>query len=412
MERNPYVAEHAIIEEARKQKQDIFTFTPEYDGKVYEAFQDRLKSILESNKDWNEKAAEFLGLWEEVITTPEEKLGDKGQLPAIALVSLFEHSFHFFQTTVSKETQATIARQQVSLFSTIKNPELVNICKGIWAYYADPVRRKLVVNPSEKTEDDRIRSEMVQAMKTAAEAEMAKGKNANPDTLRYLSAYDTRSLDVQPDGDDLQYFATLYAHDHEPLTWEERAVDLQSEDKETDAEQLKEDETLLREIAGEPQDPGIEALETSTRMPPHIRLYTFHNDRLPTPESIDKGQVDLCITTSRQVLLHKHERTTEVLADRLPLPIMTRFINAMSMVRATREYIEAGDDKHQRKQLRAAAAEKFAKELCDQHSTLRLVVKVDLGPERYAIVSKALDRLVEADVQYLFFSYDINLGDE
>ncbi len=361
-------------ETLKKGKENIFVFDDSFDSRPYLSLKRQLERLERFPQSPQRKAEKFLDIWEDMLTAPER--ANVLRFPAFAAAELFERSFRFLKEPITEELKERIARLQVDEVAYNANQELGNVYKGMWAYY---------LSPDYKLGEDgeRIRGELRRALvKVAAKEPGIRAK------LERLSLFVSSGGELTqfPKGDEIQYFAKLYAEDERPLAPELRGV-------------------LVHDIEKRGRG-GAGGFETGIPMPPHVRLYTFENNCLPTPRTLDQERVEFYMSNDPLVL--GEERDLEIVADRLPRPILLHWINRLTPVRLSAEYRGAQQDK--RWELRKRAVDEFTRDLFNFDSELWRKLSEELdGIAVLAIQEKLARYKSEGRPLYLAFAIGFHL---
>ncbi len=390
--------------ETRKQeKENVFVFSNSFDLKAWKDLKGQMEALDKRKKiEPSEKANGFLQVLEGIYTEPRHEKDGPRSLPAFAIVDMFERSFEHFRKNVDPPLKKELVEVQMALLTDGQIPEEArNAMKGIWGFYADPERRGRKHAAAEEgapDPEDEAREELLSAIRDYRQPydedpQSLANLPSEEKTLLYLP--DERSWrDYEPESEakSVLFFSNLYEADQEPLEPELTGV-------------LQHEMSARHGVSGRYEATGVV-------MPPHDRIYSFENNRLPRTRTMDEGRVQFCITADAEVL-KGNQRKTEVIADMLPFQLLDFFRNAVQKARYSKEYHKASAA--EKMEMRQKAVAEFSEGLMDTSSELWKTLREQnvLDPEDAKHLEQLLDNYRKLGVRtYLVSRIAINRGGE
>ncbi len=357
------------FESQREAKDQIFVFSDSFDYKAWDTIRTHLNKLEQSQVPLQEKAEEFITIFQDTYTAPY-KGGELGtHLPAFAVVDLFERSFRFFEDEVDQAQKEELIDLQLRCLTEQSIPEEArNAMKGMWGFIADPEKRQ-----GRKTDEATgIREPFARALHEYRISHEESGalRRLSSEERQYLYLSEEESwkhYDKETLPHEIRYYAKLYEDDAKPLTPEARGF-------------------LMHELA---RDHSVSKRyeKTDIIMSPHDRLYTFERNRFPRQTTIDEERV-LFLISSDPAVLNERLRKTPITGDILPRELIDYFRNRVERLRYSKEYRskDIAEKGHMRKELR----EQFIGDLLNFSSLLWEQIR-----EQHVLGEEDVERLTE-----------------
>lgn len=362
-------------ETRKKEKKNLFVLSDSFEYRAWLNLLKQLNSLEDENIPPVQKAELFTNIFLDTYTGSE--IEEIKELPAFALVDLFERSFGFFNKDISNDQKKELIDLDLSIMHDQKLPEEVrNIVKGIWGFYTDPERLNKIEDEGEK----KVRLsflEAIRAFRKPYEENRELLKELPEDKREYLFLPEENSwklFEPQSRAHELLYFSGLYEKTVRPLQPELEGA-------------------WIKQVEPRHEGRGSESHEETVPMSPHDRLFTFYNDRVPRDETIDAHRVQFCMTVDPEVL-KEIDREHEVIGDQLPAALMDYFRNRTLRLRLSNAYREADADT--RRQARRLVERAFVNDIWDIDSELMLNIK-----SQNVLTSDELEGLRKLSEKYL-----------